>query len=111
MKKVISVILCIAMFCTFCVFAMASNGENYVNFSSTEVQFPKNSHVGGDTNGDGVVNVLDVLASLRYISGNKTGTRYDSVDVNGDGIVALSDTMLIIRHVLGYDVGLGKTVK
>ena len=110
MKKVISFILCVAMLCTFSVVAAATGGENYVSFSSTEVVFPANPHIAGDSNGDGKVNVMDVIALLKYISGSKTGTRYDSVDTNGDGIVSLADTMLVIRHILGEDVGLGEIV-
>ena len=111
MKKVISFILCVAMLCAFSVVAAAKGGENYVSFSSADIDYPTNPHLAGDSNGDGKVNVLDVVTSLKYISGNKKGSNRDTIDTNGDGTVNLIDAMLIIEHVLGYNVGLGKIVK
>ena len=111
MKKVIAFILCVAMIGTFPILATAAGGENYVSFSSATVDYPTNPHLAGDSNGDGKVNVLDVITSLKYISGNKKGSNRDCIDTNGDGTVNLLDAMLIIEHVLGYNVGLGKIVK
>lgn len=110
MKKIISLLLCLTTLGMLVIGATAYEGENYVLFSTTNVDFPKNQHISGDSNGDGKVNVLDVVASLKYISGNKAGTRYDTVDTNSDGTVNLVDAMLIIEHILGYNVGLGKIV-
>ncbi len=110
MKRVISFLLSIAMLCMLSVFAAAYEGENYVLFSTTEVDFPANQHISGDSNGDGKVNVFDVITSLKYISGDIAGSRYDSIDTNYDGTVNLVDTMLIIKHILGENVGLGKVV-
>ncbi len=110
MKKAISILLCLAMVTAMSVVAMAAGGENYVSFSSAEIAFPKNPHIAGDSNGDGVVNVMDAVTSIKLISGTQTGYRYDSVDIDGDGIVSLTDAILIIRHILGEDVGLGKIV-
>ena len=110
MKRIIAFILCLAVLCAFSLFAIAYEGENYVQFSSTKVTFPTEQHISGDSNGDGTVNVLDVLATLKYISGDKTSSLRDSIDTNSDGKVGVSDALLIIRHVLGEDVGLGKLV-
>ncbi len=110
MKKVLSLLLTIVMLFAFAVSASALAGENYVLFSTEEVEFPENPHIGGDANGDGKVNMLDVVTMLRYISGDTTGSRRDSVDTNNDGSVNLLDAMLIIKHILGEDVGLGKLV-
>lgn len=110
MKRIISLLLSFVMLFTFSVFTSAFEGENYVLFSTTDVEFPENQHVSGDSNGDGKVNVLDVVTTLKYISGTKKGSRRDTIDTNGDGTVNLVDAMLIIKHVLGEDVGLGKVV-
>ena len=110
MKRVISLLLCLAMLCTMPIIAAAHKGENYVLYSTESVVFPTNQHVKGDSNGDGKVNVLDVIATLRYISGNKKGTLGDSIDTNSDGSVNIADVLLIVRHVLGENTDLGKLV-
>ncbi len=110
MKRIISLLLSFVMLFTFSVFSSAYEGENYVLFSTANVEFPTNQHLAGDSNGDGKVNVLDVITSLKYISGNKENSRYDTIDTNSDGTVNIVDAMLIIRHILGDNVGLGKVV-
>jgi hypothetical protein len=58
----------------------------------------------GDLNGDGVVNSIDVVSSLRIAAGLEwVGTRFNQADVNGDGKADLSDTVKIIRKVYGKD--------
>lgn len=110
MKKIISLLLCLAMFGALAVTAFAYDGENYVQFSTGKVTFPQNQHIAGDSNGDGVVSTLDIMATLKYIVGNKSSTLRDSVDNNNDGKVNIADAIRIIRHVLGDDVGLGELV-
>ena len=111
MKKLISLIITLAMVGTFAVCIGAYQGENYVAFSSSNAQFPKGEHIAGDSNGDGAVNMLDVMSTLKYISGNKTSSLREAIDTNEDGRVNVADALLIIRHVLGEDVGLGVLVK
>lgn len=111
MKKFFSLLLCLAMLGMLVVFAGAYDGENYVQFSDTAVAFPKNQHICGDSNGDGTVNMLDVMSSLRYLAGTTTSSLRDSIDTNYDGSVSIADALLIIRHVLGEDVGLGELVE
>lgn len=110
MRKTIAFLLCLVMFGTFTVLAFAYNGENYVQFSDTKVTFPKNQHISGDANGDGTVNTLDVLATIKYIAGNKTSSLRDSIDANCDGKVSVVDALITVRHILGDDVGLGELV-
>ena len=111
MKKITSLLLCLAMLFACTVFAFAYEGENYVNFSSTSnVKFPVNQHIAGDANGDGTVNLLDVITSIKYISGDTSNSLRDSIDINSDGSVSITDAMLILKHVVGDEVGLGKLV-
>ena len=110
MKKILSFLLCLVMLGTLTVLTFAYDGENYVQFSSSEVTFPGGQHIKGDSNGDGTVSSLDIMATLKYISGNKSSSLRESIDTNGDGTVDLVDALLIIRHVLGDNVGLGELV-
>lgn len=112
MKKIISLILCLSVVFALAAVVSAYEGENYIVFSnSANVDIPKNQHVAGDSNGDGTVNLLDVMATFRYISGNASSTLRDSVDTNSDGSVTLVDVLLILKHIVGEDAGLGELVE
>ena len=111
MKKTLSILLCFVMVAALSIFAFAYQGENYIAFSTAKVNIPKNEHIAGDSNGDGAVNMLDVMATLKYVSGNKTSALRDSIDTNNDGTVNVKDILLILQHVLGDDAGLGELVK
>ncbi len=55
----------------------------------------------GDVNGDGVVNITDVTALIRYIlNGGATGIDLDNADVNQDGTINISDVTVLIRLIL-----------
>ena len=112
MKRTVAFVICLAMLATFTVFASAYTGENYVVFSNaSDAKVPKNQHIAGDSNGDGAVNMLDILASLKYITGDRSSSLRDSIDTNSDGVVNLSDVLLIVRHVLGEKTNLGELVE
>lgn len=110
MKKIVSLLLCLVMILAFSVCAVAYEGENYIQFSSEDVTIPKNQHIAGDSNGDGKINVLDVMASVKYIAGNKSSSLRDSIDTDCDGKVTVTDVLLVLKHVLGENVGLGDLV-
>ena len=55
------------------------------------------SVVLGDLNGDGVVNVQDVLIALKAIL---NGTLLDGADVNGDGSLSLIDVLHILKATI-----------
>ena len=52
----------------------------------------------GDANGDGKVNVSDVMAVVNSINAKKTS---DQTDVNGDGKTDAKDVNAIVNHILG----------
>ena len=51
----------------------------------------------GDVNGDGEVNVGDIMAVVNYMAGQAEGIDKDVADVNGDGEVNVGDIMAIIN--------------
>ena len=58
--------------------------------------------VGGDANGDGVVNISDVTDLISYLmSGSGSGINLSNADVNGDGVVNISDVTDLISSLLG----------
>ena len=58
-------------------------------------------HLLGDVNGDGDVNISDVIMLVNIILGNVT--EYDMIraDVNGDDSVNISDAILVVNIILG----------
>jgi len=53
----------------------------------------------GDSNGDGGINVLDIVIMVAAILGN--GTEYnDCMDVNGDGTVNILDIVILVAIIL-----------
>ena len=59
----------------------------------------------GDVNGDGVVNVLDVMASMSMILGTANGSndRQMAGDINGDGILNILDVVALANIILEQD--------
>ena len=57
----------------------------------------------GDVNGDGKVNVFDILQIQRYIEGKRTFTKQQifNADVNADGKIDTIDTLLISWYKAG----------
>lgn len=64
-----------------------------------------NTHFGtlaGDSNGDGAVNVLDVVTTVNYIMGfNPQPFVFANADVNGDGLVNVLDVVGTVNIILG----------
>ena len=58
-----------------------------------------NNHILGDVNGDGGLNVLDVVILVNIILGNVEETV--SSDVNQDGIINVLDVISLLNIILG----------
>ena len=63
--------------------------------------FYQHSFIPGDANGDGLVNVTDIVATVNYIMENPTGT-FDKVaaDVNKDGFINVSDIVAMVNIIM-----------
>jgi hypothetical protein len=59
--------------------------------------------VKGDMNGDGKLNITDVVTALRGVAGlvTLTPTQQSLADVNGDGKFNITDVVLMLRKVAG----------
>ena len=56
----------------------------------------------GDSNCDGVVNVIDAVTTVNYIMGaNPEPFCFDNADVNGDGIINVIDVVGTVNIILG----------
>ena len=72
-------------------------------YGSMKIDNIKVSVMKGDVNGDGQVNVADVMAVVNNILGRSSGTfLMQAADVNGDGAITISDAAAIVRMVLDH---------
>ena len=56
----------------------------------------------GDSNCDGVVNIVDVVTTVNYLIGNNPQPFcFDNADINGDGIINVIDAVGTINIIIG----------
>ena len=69
-----------------------------------DVTFAETVFVTGDVNGDGVVNISDAVALLRYLARDESvNIIIGNSDMNGDGTVNISDAVTLLRRLAGYN--------
>lgn len=69
-----------------------------------DVTFVETVFVTGDVNGDGVVNISDAVALLRYLAGDESvNIIIGNSDMNGNGTVNISDAVTLLRRLAGYN--------
>ena len=111
MKKLALLLAALMLLSALCVPACALTGDNYVWFAGNNNDaLPKNEHIGGDTDGDGSVDLRDVISLLRYLGGDPDFVARDAVDVNGDGKVDVADALYLLQFTIGNHQDLGTLV-
>ena len=68
--------------------------------SNTEVTEPSDIVKVADVNGDGKVNIIDLMQIAQYIVGVEGAS---GADVNGDGKANILDLMLVAQYIVGVD--------
>jgi len=61
-----------------------------------------NPSLPGDINGDGVVNIQDIIFLLNYILGtdDPDTTEFNAADINSDGVLNIQDIILVVNLIL-----------
>lgn len=83
------------------LYEVVNGGHDWPNYSSQEIwnfflQFITSS---GDLNGDGNINVLDVIATINIILQSEG---YNSLaDINNDGVINILDIVALVGIILG----------
>ncbi len=111
MKKLAFLLAALMLLSALCVSVGALEGDNYVWFAGNNNDaLPKNEHIGGDTDGDGRVDLRDVISLLRYLGGDPNFVARDAIDVNGDGKVDVADALYLLQFTVGNHDDLGTLV-
>ena len=78
-------------------------GDDYIEVRCENASSNLNvwAFIPGDANGDGVVDVADVVATAQYILGqNPNPFVFEAADMNHDGVITVTDAVLITREAL-----------
>lgn len=97
MKRLLSIGMAAAMLCSAAVF-----------MPDTQIAASAAERAVGDLNGDGTVNLKDVVILRRYIAGDWDVSLDDqTADLNENGKVNMKDVALLRRYIAGgWDVSL-----
>ena len=79
-------------------FVVTSFSDFVMTVPATEETLP------GDANGDGVVNTMDLIRLMKYISGVEVDVAEGAGDVNGDGKVNTMDLIRLMKIINGESV-------
>jgi len=72
-----------------------------VHFAPDVPGLPEDDILYGDSNNDGVVNILDVIAIINYImGGNPDPFSFEAADVNNDGVINILDVVFDINVIM-----------
>jgi hypothetical protein len=82
--------------------AEAQNYEiSYVNGKLIITEASDSSYIPGDVNGDGVVNVTDIVATVNFIMEKPSdGFNEDAADLNDDGVVNVTDIVKMVSIIM-----------
>ena len=91
------------------LFFLDADGNYHTNFNITSwnydlvyntiLEILPNDSLVGDTNGDGILNVLDVVIMVNIALGNDPS---DTIaDMNSDGVVNVLDIVILVGIILG----------
>ena len=101
LKKIVSIILAIAMVVTM------------IPLSDTMNLYAEDSNMilYGDVNADGKIDIRDDLVLKRYIAGeNPSEFNFENADVNVDGQADGKDLSMLKKYLAEWDISLGTDV-
>lgn len=96
MKKLISLLLCLAMLSSVFTFSTWAEDDATVDSPLTVTS--------GDVNGDGKSDSRDAVVLLRRAAGWNVTLNANASDVNGDGKINSQDTAVFLKFIAGWNV-------
>jgi uncharacterized membrane protein YkgB len=83
----------------------SANGETTIPCPDIKRLFTKGPNfIPGDSNGDGLVNVTDIVATVNFIMEKPSDNfNKDAADLNGDGKVNVTDIVMMVSIIMSGD--------
>jgi hypothetical protein len=84
-----------------------AEAQNYeITYFKGKLTIEKPDYISGDVNGDGLVNVTDIVATVNYIMEKPSdGFNKEAADLNGDGEVNVTDIVKMVTIIMSGDGG------
>ena len=82
-----------------------AEAQNYeISYVKGKLTIEKPAFIPGDVNGDGLVNVTDIVATVNYIM-EKPSSNFNekAADLNGDGKVNVTDIVMMVSIIMSGD--------
>jgi hypothetical protein len=74
-------------------------GQGHVYYQASFVCLDPPAQLAGDVNGDGIVDIFDVVKITSVYMVQKSDTRYDlNADLDGNGVIDILDVVLCTNH-------------
>jgi plastocyanin len=84
------------------IFHCGTNPGNTSLWGTIIVEEDEEEIILGDLNGDGTINIQDIILEISYVMGNLPDIDwFDQGDMNSDGIINILDVVLIVNLILG----------
>jgi len=80
--------------------------EMFQPWDPDAAETPAPARVPGDINGDGEIDIMDVIRQLKYVSDWNVEIIKENADVTGDGNVDIMDVIRLLKYVSGWSVEL-----
>ena len=79
----------------------SSAGDNSVLLYGYKVTIEEPHYIPGDVNGDGLVNVTDIVATVNFIMEKPSDNfNKEAADLNGDGKVNVTDIVMMVKIIM-----------
>ena len=86
----------------YCCFMDESKENGALVKTIVTITDKQNDVLPGDANGDGAVDITDVVCIVNYILGkSSTNFVFEAADVKGDGFVDITDVVCVVNIILG----------
>ena len=79
-----------------------AEAQNYeITYFKGKLTIEKPDYISGDVNGDGLVNVTDIVATVNYIMEKPSdGFNEEAADLNGDGEINVTDIVKMVSIIM-----------
>ena len=84
-----------------CYYVDPATGTEIFIRRTSDFEFRTGNTIPGDANGDGLVNVTDIVATVNYIMEKPSdGFIKEAADLNGDGVVNVTDIVMMVKIIM-----------